>query len=137
MSLLHEKEFRLRAVLYWGCSCLAAFLAWRTPGLDARGFLVGVLGAAVGALIVYRYGLWLQRLERRYRHAHPRKFQIATIVCFYLLVSLAIAAASLTPWFTTRGRGTPLAHALGFFLAPVFLAGAAAIMRGTYEPERS
>jgi hypothetical protein len=135
MSLLHAKEFRFRAVLYWGCSWLAAFLAWRTPGLDARGFAAEVAGTAVGAFVAYRYVLWLQRLERRYRHVHPKKFRVRTIAGFYLMVGLAVVAAGLTPPLSTRAGATPLACAFGFFLAPVFLAAAAGIMRGTYEPE--
>ncbi len=84
------------------------------------------------AWIVYRYALWLQRLERRFRHVNPRKFEVSFIVCFYLPILMAIAVAGLGPRLRTGSAPTPLTEAVGFFLVPVLFAGAAGIIRGTY-----
>jgi len=98
--------------------------------------MLGVLATILVSAAVYRYVLWLQRLERRYRHVHPKKFEVTVIVCFYLCILLAVASAVLTPRLSASSARTPFANAIGFFLAPVLLTGAAGIMRGTYERDR-
>jgi len=133
MKFPHEEGFRFRVLLYWSCSFLSLVLAWRTPGLDVGTFLLAVLGTAILAWIVYRYALWLQRIERRFRRVHPRKFEVSVIVCFYLPLLMAVAVAWLAPRLKTRSAPTPITQAIGFLLVPVLLAGAAGIMRGAYD----
>ena len=132
MFFPHEQAFRSRAALYWVCSFVSLWLAWRSTGLASGTFLLGLLGTAVVACIAYRYALWLQRLERRHQDAHPRKYRSTIIVCFYLTVFLAM----LLPGVTPRLKLTSGASALGYFLTPVLLAGAAGIMRGAYEEDK-
>src|SRR5215471_792862 len=110
MIFPHQEGFRFRVLLYWSCSFLSLVFAWRTPGLDVRTFLLAVLGTAILAWIVYRYTLWLQRIERRFRHVHPRKFEVSVIVCFYLPLLMAVAVAWLAPRLRTRSAPTPIAQ---------------------------
>src|SRR5215813_1818146 len=97
MIFPHQESFRFRGLLYWSCSFCSLILAWRTPGLELRTFVLAGLGTTILAWVAYRYALWLQRIEQRFRHVHPRKFEVSVIVCFYLSIFMAVAVAWLVP----------------------------------------
>jgi hypothetical protein len=133
MTLPHEKAFRLRALLFWLAAIASAYLAWQIPGIDGRLLLWGFALAAVLAVAAYYYALWLMRLDAKFRHVHPRKFAISTLVVFYGSVGLAVGLYCYALWFTGPAADAPIAQAVCFLLAPALLAGAGAAVRVRHE----
>jgi hypothetical protein len=130
MTWPHQREFRGRALLFWGLSLAALLRAQAVPGASDRQVFTGALVAAAVCLVIYAYVLALGHLEARFRHLHPRKFRLAHIGCFYLFGGLACGLLAGGPWRVAQDRnGTPGELMAGYLAVPCLLAAAAAACR--------
>lgn len=129
----HQSSFRYRQPAFWILSVVGVALALRTPGLTPLAMGEGVLLAAVVAWIVFRYTLWLVRIDQQFRDVNPYKIRLTTLGAFYGALGLGVAVLLAGAWLPGNPAKTPLENAATLLFVPALLASAAGALRGARD----
>jgi len=129
----HDRRFPLRRPIFWGVSVLGVVLGLRTPGLTLTDRLGAVVLAAVLAAAVFRYTLWLVRIDHRFQDVNPYKIRVTTLGVFYGSIGTGLAVLLVGAWLPFDPAKSAVENASPLLFVPALLASAAGALRAGRE----